>query len=247
MSAPLPARAQAGILLARYWACQRGDALTLALLVLQAPFIGYLASLVWASVERDTPTLYFVLCLSAVWFGCISACREIVRERAILERERFFGLSLPAYVASKFGVLAGLGLVQVLGLQLTVEFHLALRGPLLVETLALWGAALCGTGLGLLVSAISKAQERAVGAVPLLILPQILFSSFAVPEQTWTAAVRLGEKLMPASWAWHAFDNAAATEPSWFAVAGDLAVLYGYAAALLGLTTLALWPRRDLI
>ena len=43
------------------------------------------------SIERDTPSLYFALCLSAVWFGCIGACREIIKERPIVERERLFG------------------------------------------------------------------------------------------------------------------------------------------------------------
>src|SRR5690606_28545318 len=107
----------------------------------------------------------------------------IVKERAILERERFFGLSLSAYVLSKGKVLAGLGLVQVVLLQLAVEWKLALKGPLLLQLCALFLASLAGTGLGLIVSALSSRQERAVGAVPLLILPQILFSKVSVPEE----------------------------------------------------------------
>lgn len=238
-------RAQARILLSRYLACQLGDWPTLLLLVVQAPFIGWLATVVWASIARDTPTLYFVMCLSAVWFGCITSCREIVKERAILERERFFGLSVPAYVASKFGVLAVLGLVQVLGLQLTIEARLSLRGPLPVETLALWGCSLCGTGLGLLISAWSRTQERAVGLVPLLILPQILFSPFTVPEDQWSDAVRWGERGMPVGWGYRAFEEAAALEPSWLTVGADTGALYLYAFGLLAAVALALVPRRD--
>lgn len=243
----LSSRAQARILLARYSACQLGDWPTLLLLVAQAPLIGWLATVVWASIERDTPTLYFVLCLSAVWFGCITACREIVKERGILERERFFGLSLSAYVASKFGVLAALGFVQVLGMQLVVEADLSLRGPMLVETLVLWGCSLCGTGLGLLVSAWSRAQERAVGMVPLLILPQILFSPFAVPEDSWSDAVRWGERLMPVGWGYRAFREAAATEPDWLVVGANTGALFLYAGLLLLAVTLALLPRRDVV
>lgn len=240
-------REQAAVLAERYAATLLGDAPTVLLLIAQAPLIGWLCTIVWGSIESDTPSLHFVLCLSAVWFGCISACREIVKERAILERERFFGLSLPAYVASKVVVLAGLGLVQVLGLQLAVEWSLAVRGPFLLQTAALWGASLCGTGLGLLVSALSSAQDRAVGVVPLLILPQILFSEFAIPREDFGRAVEIIEKAMPVRWAWRVFAEGAAGEPSWLTALADLAVLPVLAAGLALATVAALQSRRDMI
>lgn len=241
----LPARQQAGVLTARYAACLRGDWGTVALLVGQAPFIGWLCTVVWGSIEDDTPSLYFVMCLSAVWFGCISACREVVKERNILERERFFGLSVPAYVASKLAVLAAVGLAQVVLLQGAVEWSLALRGPYLLQTLALWGASLCGVGLGLVVSGLSRAQERAVGAVPLLLLPQILFSEFAIPADQFGDAVAIVEKLMPVRWAYQVFKEGARAEPDWLLVAGDLAALAAYALALALLAALTLIPRRE--
>ncbi len=141
MSAP---RRQSHILAARYRDCMLGDKGGLLLVLAQAPFIGWLCAVVWGSIEQDTPALYFVLCLSAVWFGCINACREIVKERAILERERLFGLRPGAYVVSKVWVLAALGAVQVVLLQGAVEWHLQLRGPMPLELLALFGASLAG-------------------------------------------------------------------------------------------------------
>lgn len=241
----LPARQQAALLADRYRAVMLGDWPTLLLLLGQAPLIGWLCAVVWTSVERDTPSLWFVLCLSAIWFGCINACREIVKERAIVERERFFGLSLPAYVASKFGVLAVLGLVQVVLLLGAVEWQLALRGNLALQLLALWGASLCGTGLGLAVSAVSTHQERAVGAVPLLLLPQILFSEVAIPRDAFGAAVDAGEEIMPARWAFLVFQELAALETDWAQVALGLGVLAVYTVALGGLTVLLLIRRRE--
>jgi hypothetical protein len=246
MSAP-PRALQLRVLTERYRACMLGDLATLALLLAQAPFIGWLCTLVWGSVETDTPSLYFVLSLSAVWFGCINACREIVKERAIVERERLLGLSLPAYVLSRYAVLAGLGLVQVLALLMAVEWSLALRGPLLLQLVALWGASLCGTGLGLLVSALSSSQERAVGAVPLLILPQILFSEFAIPEESFSDVVSLIEKLMPARWCYEAFKELAAVETAWGSVLLSGVVLIGMMIGLAGATSAALIPRREIV
>ena len=240
----LPARAQAGVLTARYASCWLGDIPTAILLFAQAPLIGWLCTVVWGSVKGDTPSLYFVMCLSALWFGCINACREIVKERTIVERERFFGLSMSAYVASKIAVLSALCLAQVLGMQLVIEGSLAPRGPLPVQTLALLGSAICGVGLGLLVSALSSAQERAVGVVPLLIIPQILFSEVAIPRSAMNGTVEWVEKIMPVHWGFQVFQEVAAAEPDWLAASADLLVLPLYAAALAGLAALALVARR---
>lgn len=244
MSVP---RRQSRILAARYRDCLLGDTGGLLLLLAQAPLIGYLCAVVWGSIERDTPALYFVLCLSAVWFGCINACREIVKERAILERERLFGIRPRDYVVSKVWVLAALGAAQVILLQGTVEWHLQLRGPMLLELLALFGASLAGTGLGLLVSALATTQERAVFAVPLLLLPQILFSELAIPNNLYSDVVAAVEKVMPVHWAFRVFEESAALEPRWHMATLFLVVLFAMAAALVVVATVALLPQREVV
>lgn len=240
-------RPQWRILAARYRDCLLGDGGGLFLLLAQAPLIGWLCAVVWGSIERDTPALYFVLCLSAVWFGCVNACREIVKERAILERERLFGVRPTQYVLSKVWVLAGLGAIQVVLLQGTVEWHLQLRGPMPVEVLALFGASLAGTGLGLVVSALAKTQERAVFAVPLLLLPQILFSELAIPDTLYSDVVAAAEKMMPVHWAFRVFEESAALEPRWHMAVLFLGVLFAMGAALVGLAVLAMLPRREVV
>lgn len=246
MSSP-PARLQLRVLSARYRACMLGDLGTLVVLVAQAPLIGWLCTVVWGQVETDTPSLYFVLALSSVWFGCINACREIVKERAIVERERLLGLSIPAYIGSRFLVLSGVSVVQVIALIGVVEASLALRGPLPLQVVSLCLAALAGVGLGLTVSAVSTSQERAVGVVPLLILPQILFSDLAVSERYFSDAVRMAERCMPVHWAYTLFKEAAEKEPVWGDVFLSLMAQFGVILALATTATLALLRRRDLI
>lgn len=241
------ARSQAHVLAARYRDCLLGDLGGLLLLVAQAPLIGWLCAVVWGSIERDTPGLYFVLCLAAVWFGCINACREIVKERAILERERLFGIRTRDYVLSKVWVLAALGAVQVVLLQGAVEWHLQLRGPMGLELLALFGASVAGTGLGLLVSALATTQERAVFAVPLLLLPQILFSELAIPGTLYSDVVATVEKLMPVHWAYRVFEEAAALEPRWHMAGFSLLVLFAMAAGLVVAAMVALIPQREVV
>lgn len=242
-----PARSPARVLAARYRDTLLGDVGGIFLLVAQAPLIGWLCSVVWGSIERDTPALYFVLCLAAVWFGCVNACREIVKERAILERERLFGVRVRDYVLSKVWVLAALGAVQVVLLQGTVEWHLQLRGPMPLEMLALFGASVAGTGLGLLVSALATTQERAVFAVPLLLLPQILFSELAIPDSLYSDVVAAVEKAMPVHWAFRVFEESAALEPRWAMTGVSLLVLFAMAALLVAAAMVALIPRREVV
>ena len=244
MSTPRP---QSHILAARYRDCLLGDIGGFVLILAQAPLIGWLCAVVWGSIESDTPALYFVLCLSAVWFGCINACREIVKERAILERERLFGLRPRDYVVSKVWVLAAVGAAQVVLLQGTVEWHLQLRGPMPLELLALFGASVAGTGLGLLVSALATTQERAVFAVPLLLLPQILFSELAIPNNLYSDVVATVEKMMPVHWAFRVFEESAALEPRWHMVALSLVVLLAMCTVLFVAATVSLLPRREVV
>ncbi len=238
-----PPAVQRRVLTARYLATLAGDVPTVLVLVAQAPLIGWLCTLVWGSVETDTPSLRFVLALAAVWFGCVNGCREIVKERAIVERERLLGLSMRAYVLSRLHVLAGLALAQVVLMQGAVEWKIALRGNMAIELVALWLAALAGTGIGLLVSALSTSQERAVGVVPLLLLPQILFSEFAIPSEQFSGLVRAAEKGMPVHWAYEVFDQLAAVETAWGAVLGALGALVAMTTAL-ALATMAALARR---
>ncbi len=152
-----------------------------------------------------------------------------------------------AYIVSKVWVLAALGATQVILLQGTVEWQIQLRGPLPLELLALFGASVAGTGLGLVVSALATTQERAVFAVPLLLLPQILFSQLAIPDTLYSDVVAAVEKVMPVHWAFRVFEESAALEPRWHMVALYLIILFAIGAVLVAVASMALLPRREVV
>ena len=116
-----------------------------------------------------------------------------------------------------------------------------------LELLALFGASVAGTGLGLLVSALATTQERAVFAVPLLLLPQILFSELAIPNNLYSDVVAALEKVMPVHWAFRVFEESAALEPRWHMVALFLIVLLAMSTALVAAATVSLLPRREVV
>ena len=223
---------QAATLTERYLDVMLGDMATLLLLIGQAPVIAVLCVVVWSGVEQDTKSLYFVLALTAVWCGCINSCREIVKERAIFARERLFGLSASAYVVSKARILIGIDLIQITMLLGIVEWNIGLKGSLLWQSLSLLLCAGAGTGLGLLISALTRRQERAVAAVPLLILPQILFSEFVIPRETFGRLTEIVEHGMIVKWGYRIFAEAAAVETSYGQIVLSMVVLIAMTAAL---------------
>ncbi|MCX5745923.1 MAG: ATP-binding cassette domain-containing protein, partial [Proteobacteria bacterium] len=88
---------QLGILCRRYLDLMWADRKNLVLLLLQAPIIGILLSLVSRSdgltAQRiEAKKLVFMLATTGVWFGVINSAREICKEEAILRRERLAGL-----------------------------------------------------------------------------------------------------------------------------------------------------------
>jgi ABC transport system ATP-binding/permease protein len=218
-------RRQAGVLADRYLDVLLGDWGALFLMVLQAPMIGALIAGVWANRGSDTLTLYFVLGLSAFFLGAVNSSREIVKERALFLRERMFNLSVGAYLYSKYRVQAIFVVIQCVLLVGTVRWFV----PLVVNELAvgLFCAltAFAGTAVGLLISSWVRTTDKAVAAVPLVVIPQILFSDFVLGEKSLKNWTSWAEKLMPVRWAYDALKQLRMANTEWGEVALSAAVV----------------------
>src|SRR5437588_3306356 len=193
---------QWGTLTRRYLEVLSRDKFNLLILLGQAPVIAFLTYLVvGAKSPRDFP--YFVLGLVALWFGTSVASREIIRERAIYARERMVNLALLPYVGSKLFVLALIVSFQCLLLFGSLKFmHYAglmnLPGWALPQFAVIIITGMVGIALGLFVSAMVRTSEMATSLVPLILIPQILFSGLVgVPQ----GASKVIGTLMPATWA----------------------------------------------
>lgn len=231
---------QSGILSDRYFDILLGDVRNTLLLLVQAPIIAGLIVLVWRNVEQATATLYFVLVLTAIWFGCSNASREIVKERAIFFRERMIGVEVPAYVFSKVRILAMLGFLQCLALMLIVNYHIHLLGNKLLLFLTLYACSLAGMCLGLLISAIMNSQDKAVGMVPLVMIPQILFSEFALPKELHEGVTKYLERLMLVGWGYENFKQIVSAEPNYLVIGRNLLILGIFGILLFYLTIVVL-------
>ena len=192
---------QWGTLMRRYAEVLRRDKLNLLILLGQAPIIAFLTYLV---VGENSPRdfAYFVMALVAVWFGTSVAAREIIRERAVYNRERMVNLGLLPYVGSKLFVLSlivGFQCITLFGLLKILHYTGIMKFPgwSLPQLLVMMLTGVVGIALGLFVSAAVKTSEMATSIIPLILIPQILFSGLVgVPE----GASKVISVVMPATW-----------------------------------------------
>jgi len=187
----------------RYLEVLSADKFNLLILFGQAPIIAMLTYLVvGAKAPRDF--VYFVLALVSLWFGTSVAAREIIREQAVYKRERMVNLRLLPYVGSKILILMIIVGLQSLLLFGTLKFLDATRlmsfpggfgglGHLAVMMLT----SLVGIALGLFVSAVVKTSEMATSLIPLILIPQILFSGLVGIPTSMSKVVGV---IMPATW-----------------------------------------------
>src|SRR6266581_353785 len=193
---------QWGTLTRRYTEVLTRDKFNLLILFGQAPIIAFLTYLVVPDKSpRDFP--YFVLALVAIWFGTSVASREIIRERAVYTRERMVNLRLLPYVGSKLFVLALIVSFQCALLFASVKFMhyiglMNVQGWAAPQFFVMIVTAMVGIALGLFVSAMVRTSEMATSLVPLILIPQIIFSGLVgVPQ----GASKVIGTLMPATWA----------------------------------------------
>lgn len=215
---------QAGVLADRYLDVMLGDLKGLAFLILQPLAVAVCAGMVWKGVTPG-PTLYFVLTFATVFFGCVNACREIVKERAIFKRERLVNLEIPAYVFSKLWILALLGFGQTLLFYLGVRYFLVLNGNPVLMMADLYLGLLAGTALGLLISAVVATDVVALALVPVVMIPQLLFSKLVLPVKSLEGPMAVLENLTLAKWSYRAMEEVVAPTPDYAALAKALAVL----------------------
>jgi ABC-type multidrug transport system ATPase subunit/pSer/pThr/pTyr-binding forkhead associated (FHA) protein len=182
------------LLTQRYLQLVRRDPINLALALLTAP-IGI--SLITLAVRdkaplvlgsKPDPTLaplalrvLFVFTCAALWVGLSSSLQEIVKEAAIYSRERLINLGLFAYLGSKGIVLSLLAMLQTLLMVGVILVGFADPKPELIP----WSVGLGVTtfltllacmSMGLMISAIVRNSTQANSALPLILLPQIIFS-----------------------------------------------------------------------
>ena len=243
---------QWGTLVRRALSIKRRDTWNTAILLAQAPIIALMIVFVfgdkvaegvatdasptdWMSFSGATATSVFLMAISAIWFGCSNAAREIVGEWAIYHRERMVNLKIPSYVASKLTVLGGLCFIQCLVLLGIVWTGCELKGSFgwMLGVLVL--SSLAGLGLGLTVSALARTSEVAIALIPLILIPMVIAGGMMKPVHEMNTPMQVFAGAMASRWAFEGMlllesearpEWAPAVPPGATAVREDLAERY---------------------
>lgn len=133
----------------------------------------------WISESRaqQRATIYFVLGLSAIWFGLLGASREIVGEQAVIAREGRAGIAPGSVICAKFLTHGLVACLQVTGIiALLQPGLLRLSGDALGQLMAcLCLTALAAAALGLMLSASVRTYRAVMTIIPVILIPQVLF------------------------------------------------------------------------
>jgi hypothetical protein len=177
---------------------------------------------------RFTYMLLNILAITALWFGCNNAAKEIVKEEAIYGRERAVNLGIVPYIGSKFLVLSVVSIVQVFLLMSVVygvlellhvaadhelpplQYRLDYAGQFGVLCLL----SLVGVALGLVLSACVSSPDRANALLPYVLIPQIILGGAIISIKSGLMLI-LACTLSPVYWAYRGIQRGADELPEY--------------------------------
>ncbi len=239
---PMP-HAQFLYLLLRYWKTLIGDRKNLLFLLLPGPLIGFLMTLPFDASAPGPKgdihhrNLLLFMTVTAVFCGTFNSFREIVKEKAIYKRERMVNLQLLPYVLSKMVLLSGFFVLECFLLLTSVCIFEDIKGNFLLHYFSLLGTAIASAGLGLIISSIVSSQEKAIGLLIIVVIPQIIFSGGLSGEKLEGITAFLSW-FMVAHWGFDAMQEIAGSGGA--AILGDWFLNVIWTAVYGGVTALAL-------
>ena len=169
------------------------DRASLLLMLLVAPILGLLDLVmvrrnVFDAAQGDSGqalTLMFLCGLIAVLVGSLATMREIVKEAEIYRRERMVGLQIMPYLLSKVWLCVVIALYQSTIFWITKIYLVDLPhndfNTRLAMYFTLFLSTLAGLIMGLLISALSTAQNAAPLLTILFLVPQITLAGAIFP------------------------------------------------------------------
>ncbi|MBV9488282.1 MAG: ATP-binding cassette domain-containing protein [Verrucomicrobia bacterium] len=151
--------------------------------IVEAPVLAALIAFVLRYAENSSydfasafhiPTYLFLALVVAMFLGLTNSADDIIRDRAILERERNLNIHLPYYILSKFFSLSLFAILQSVLFILIGNSILEIRGMFWPYLWFMSITAISGVAGGLLISSLVNDSKTAANIVPLVLIPQII-------------------------------------------------------------------------
>jgi len=156
------------------------------------------------------PQYLFISVVVALFLGLTVSAEEIIKDQKILKREKYLRLSRGSYLFSKIGLMFLISLIQSLSFVWIGNSILEVKGMLLPFWLVLFSTSCFANMLGLNISASFNSAKVIYIIIPILIIPQLLFSGVIVrfdrllPALSSQKSVPWIGNIMASRWAYEA-------------------------------------------
>ena len=180
---------QFGIFLHRNFKTKITNVQYLCITLLEAPLLALICSFLtrYAPPEgysvmdnKNLVSYFFMSVIVATFIGMSGSAEEIIKDRALLKREKFLNLSYGSYIWSKIIFLAGVSLLQTLLFILVGNTIMELHGLTMEWWIILFVTALLSNLTGLILSQCLNSVVAIYISIPLLLIPQILLCGLVV-------------------------------------------------------------------
>jgi len=144
-------------------------------------FTKYVAGERYLFSENENLHAYlFMAIVVALFLGLTVSAEEIIRDRKILQRERFLSLSRFSYINSKVMIMFVLSAIQMFTFVLIGNYILGIKGLTINYFLVLYSSACFANMLGLNISSALNSVVTIYILIPFILVPQLLLSGVIV-------------------------------------------------------------------
>lgn len=161
--------------------------------------------------ENENIIIYmFMAVVVALFIGLTVSAEEIIRDRKIQKRESFLNLSKGSYIWSKIIIMFTLSAIQAILFVMVGNYVLEIQGMTAPYWILLFSTFCFANMLGLNISASFNSAVTIYILIPILIIPQLLFSGVMVkfdklnPIITSQSVVPTVGDMMASRWAFEA-------------------------------------------
>ncbi|HNQ43468.1 MAG TPA: ABC transporter permease, partial [Candidatus Cloacimonadota bacterium] len=133
----------------------------------------------------------FISVIIFIFIGLANSIDDILGEKRIIIREQKLGVNSLCQLTAKHLVLFTMTLVQVLLYYFIAELVLSMRGYLAPKGLFYLLSGMAGYSMGLFFSAMIKDRAAIINILPLVIIPQIMFSGAVIQFAEMNKALKL--------------------------------------------------------
>ena len=122
----------------------------------------------------------FIAVVVALFIGLTVAAEEIIKDQKILQRESFLNLSRGSYLFSKISIMFVISSIQTLFFVVAGNLILEIQGMWLAYWIILFSTSCFANLMGLNISASFNSAKVIYILIPVMIIPQLLFSGVIV-------------------------------------------------------------------